>query len=35
MADQALILDLRCLDDEARFASNLAALRPEAPDALA
>jgi L-seryl-tRNA(Ser) seleniumtransferase len=35
MADQALILDLRCLDDEARFVSNLAALRLEGSDALA
>ncbi len=35
MADQALVLDLRCLDDEARFISNLAALRLEGSDALA
>lgn len=35
IADQALILDLRCLDDEATFTSNLLALRVDAFDALA
>jgi L-seryl-tRNA(Ser) seleniumtransferase len=35
IADQSLVLDMRCLEDEAGFASNLAALRIEASDALA
>jgi L-seryl-tRNA(Ser) seleniumtransferase len=35
IAGQALIFDLRCLDDEAHFVSNLAALRLEGSDALA
>ena len=34
--NKALLLDLRCLDDEQAFAANLAALEPaESPDALA
>ena len=33
MADQALMLDLRCLDDEAGFVANLSALRLEGSDA--
>jgi L-seryl-tRNA(Ser) seleniumtransferase len=36
VADSALILDLRCLEDEAAFAANLAALQlAESDDALA
>jgi L-seryl-tRNA(Ser) seleniumtransferase len=33
--DQALVLDLRCLEDEAGFTANLAGLNPGGADALA
>ncbi len=33
--NQALVLDLRCLDDEAGFMANLAGLDPGGADALA
>ena len=32
IADRSLILDLRCLDDEAGFAANIAAIEAGAPD---
>jgi len=35
IAQGALIFDLRCLEDEALFAAQLQALKPEAPNALA
>lgn len=35
IAQGALVFDLRCLEDEALFAGQLDALKPEAPDALA
>ena len=35
IAQGALVFDLRCLEDEALFASQLDTLKPEAPDALA
>ena len=35
IAQGALVFDLRCLEDEALFAAQLDALKPERPDALA
>jgi len=35
VADGALLLDLRCLEDEAGFLASLAALAPGASDELA